>query len=528
MENKRNVNYAIPMLMAVVMAVGLIVGHSLAPSIKKEEISGQSNDQKIQDIIRILDQRYVDSVDAESLFERTIGDMLHSLDPHSNYIPARDLQAMNEQIEGKFSGVGVRFFVIRDTICITYVLPDSPSEKAGVKSGDKIVTIEGKPVAGKGISDEDVLGLLKGREHTQVEVIVLRGKDRLKKTITRGPIPIESVVAHYMIDRHIGYVKINNFSKTTVTAFREAAQELKRKGMKKIIVDLRNNGGGVLTSATDIADEFLPANKVIVVTKGQHFPKQEYKSTSNGMLIDTPVAVLINAQSASASEILAGALQDNDRGIIVGRRSYGKGLVQEDMELRDGSNLRLTIARYYTPTGRCIQKSYSGSMSDYGGDYRERYENGEMYSVDSSVFVDSLRFVTPKGKVVYGGGGIMPDRFVAYDSTGITPYLMSLRFTSVFTTFAFDYVQDKRNRWKSVQSFNQQFVATNSLIRRFADFAWNEYQIPIREAQLQRSKNLIAELIKGEIARQLWIEQGYYQSINPGDNEFQEAIRALR
>ena len=518
----------LPMVMSIILAAGLYIGHCLAPTIEQPQGEAQKNYQKLQDIIHLLDQRYVDSIDREDLFERTIADMLHSLDPHSNYIPARDLQALNEQIDGQFSGVGVRFFVIRDTICITNVLPGSPSERAGIKSGDKIIKIDGKTVAGKLISNDEVMSSLKGKTNTEVKVVVLRGKKRLQKTITRGAIPIESVISHYMISGDVGFIKINSFSRTTADEFRQVAKSLKQKGMKKIILDLRNNGGGVLTAATQIADEFLSANKTIVVTKGENFPRQEYRSTSVGELEKMPVAILINANSASASEILAGAIQDNDRGTIVGRRSFGKGLVQEDMQLRDGSNLRLTIARYYTPTGRCIQKPYSGDMSEYYEDHASRYDNGELYHVDSSVFVDSLKFTTPGGKLVYGGGGIMPDIFVPYDSSGITPYFTALRFTSAFTTFAFDYVSNKRNKWKTPAAFTRQFKVGTDLLRQFAEYANDEYQIPMRGNQLNYSSKLISKVLKAEIARQIWVEQGYYQSINTTDKEVKAALKVLR
>ncbi len=527
MENNRTA-YWIPLVMALCMAIGLYMGNSLAPKVDPIMTSGEQRYQKIQDIIRILDERYVDSLDGQQLFEGMIADMLHSLDPHSNYIPAEELKAMNEAIEGKFGGVGVRFFIIRDTVCITNVIPYSPALRAGLKAGDKVIEVDGKSIAGKKISNDDLMGMLKGQEGTNVKVTVLRDGKTLKKVVTRGSIPVQSVVASYMLTKDIGYVRIDQFSVVTAEEFRAAAEDLRSQGLEKMVIDLRNNGGGVLTSATDIVDEFLGANVPIVETRGEHSPTYTYRATSRGNLKDVDVVVLVNSNSASASEILAGAIQDNDRGTVIGRRSFGKGLVQEDFGLRDGSNLRLTIARYYTPTGRCIQKPYSDDYNAYYEDQMERYDNGEMFQVDSSLFVDSLKFTTPGGKTVYGGGGIMPDIFVPYDSTGSSWYFTELRYSSVFSTFAFDFVQNKRNKWKSAKKFNATFEVSNSLLDRFVAFAEEEHGIEKKEKDLARSKALIARTLKAEIARQLWVEQGYYQVYNSKDKDVLKAIQHLR
>lgn len=514
--------------MAVMMALGLYLGRSLTPMTKVELSQGELNYQKIKDIVHILDQKYVDSVDAEGLFEKTIGDILHNLDPHSNYISAKDILAMNEQIEGRFGGVGVRFYIIRDTICVTNVLPNSPAERAGIQSGDKFLEIEGEKVASMHVTNEGVMAMLKGIENTPVKVKIDRNGKKLTKKIVRGGIPIQSVIAAYMIDKETGYLRITNFSMTTADEFRRATSKMKKGGMKKLIIDLRGNGGGVLTGATQIADEFLPGGKTIVVTKGEHVEDYTYRSTTRGELKNTKVAILINANSASASEILAGAIQDNDRGIIVGRRSFGKGLVQEDFELRDGSNLRLVIARYYTPTGRCIQKPYSGSMDDYYGDNIDRFDNGEMFEIDSSKFVDSLKFKTPKGKIVYGGGGIMPDLFVPYDTSASTNYFSRLQFSPAFNTFAFDYVKNKRSKWKSMQAFGRTFKVTDAILKRFTEFAYSEHHISIDRRELAISKALICRNLKSEIARQLWVEDGYFHTMNVTDREVLKALESLR
>ena len=515
--------------MACFLAVGLLIGKKLAP---KEEIyiagSGEVRYQKIQEIIHVLDERYVESVDGEELFEKTISDMLHKLDPHSNYIAAEDLKALNESIEGKFSGVGIRFFIIRDTVCVTNVLPYSPAMNAGLKSGDKILQVDTTSIVETEIKNNEVMGMLKGIAGTKVNLVILREGERLNKSVTRGSIPVESVVASFMVNKNVGYVKIDQFSVATSEEFKIATGILKKQGLKKLIIDLRNNGGGVLTGSTQIADEFLKANIAIVKTKGEHSEDYIYRATSTGELEDVELALLINSNSASASEILAGAIQDNDRGIIVGRRSFGKGLVQEDLMLRDGSNLRLTIARYYTPTGRCIQKPYSEDVNAYYNDQMTRYENGELYNVDSTLFVDSLKFVTPKGKVVYGGGGIMPDYFVPFDTNGTSWYFTNLRYSSAFTTFAFDFVQDKRKKWSSAKQFIREFNVSNEILNQFVEFAQEESKVEKSPKELATSKNLIKETIKGEIARQLWVEQGYYQVRMENDLDVQEAIKQLK
>lgn len=529
MLNNKN-NYLIPLLLAVFMAIGLLLGNFFSSRMNIVGVSGTGGAekyQKLQDIIEILDNKYVDTVNGEKLFEETIGDMLHKLDPHSNYIPARELAEMNESIEGKFGGIGVRFFVIRDTICVTHVLPNSPSERAGIMAGDKIIKIENKVVAGKKISNDKIMSLLKGKENTSVRVQLLRKGKFIRKQIIRGVIPISSIICANMINSSIGYIKIEQFSITTSQEFRVAANLLKSKGMKKLILDLRNNGGGVLASATEIVDEFLKENLPIVTTKGEHTKTNTYLSTSGGILETTKVAVLINANSASASEIVAGALQDNDRGIIIGRRSFGKGLVQEDVQLRDGSNLRLTIARYYTPTGRCIQKPYMENYDEYYHDQYDRYDNGELYKPDSSLFVDSLKFKTPKGKIVYGGGGIMPDIFVPFDSSGMSLYYTELRYSSAFQSFAFDYVSDKRTKWKSPEQYNKTFNVSDELLKKFMFYAEKNDKVKLDKQGFENSKKLIAETLKSEIARQLWVEQGFYIVTNGADKEVLKAIKIL-
>lgn len=528
MSNNKQTQFWIPMVMAACVAIGLFLGNFLRPD--TETFFTSNNDsryQKMQDIIQILDKKYVDSVDSEMLFEETISEMLHKLDPHSNYIAAADLKALNESIRGEFGGVGVRFFIIRDTVCVTNVLPGSPAQKAGVKSGDKIIEVDGEKIAGNGITNQKVMSMLKGMEGTAVNLKLQRENLLKIAKVMRGSIPVSSVSAFNMMDAKTGFIRIDQFSVNTYEEFVYAAQALKKKGMKKLIIDLRSNGGGVLTSATKIADEFLDGGLSIVETRGVNSEPYVYRSTKGGELKDIELVIMINSNSASASEILAGAIQDNDRGTIVGRRSFGKGLVQEDIGLRDGSNLRLTIARYYTPTGRCIQKPYADNYDDYLHDQMERYENGELYAIDSTKFNDSLKFVTPKGKIVYGGGGIMPDKFIPLDTNGNTLYLTQLRYGAVFTTFAFDYVRDKRNKWRSPQEFNNKFEVNEQVWERLLKFAESEYEIQPLASYTPESKKLIKRFVKGEIARQLWVEMGFYVVNNKMDNEVQQAKNAF-
>lgn len=525
---KRNNSYLLPTILAVVLSIGVWLGYFLAPkSFGFSADTSGGHYQKLSDIINILDERYVDPIQADSLFEQTISDMLHKLDPHSNYIPARDLAMINETIEGKFGGIGVRFFILRDTICVTAVVQGSPSQRAGIKAGDKIIQVDGKSVASKKITNEKVMKLLKGKENTVVQVAVLREKQLIKKKLVRGSIPIESVSAAYLIGPGTGYLKIDEFSVTTADEFRQAVSWLKQKGMRKLVLDLRNNGGGVMQTAVEIADELLPNGMTIVETKGEHSGSKKYYATRGGMLENAQVVVMINSNSASASEILAGAIQDNDRGTIVGRRSFGKGLVQEDLPLRDGSNLRLTVARYYTPTGRCIQRSYDKGYDDYYQEKMAEFDNGELFKPDTNK-VDSLRYRTPKGKIVYGGGGISPDVFIPFDSSGMSWYYTELRYSQAFNAFAFDFLQGKRSTWKSLDEFERKFIVSDALLQRFVQFSEKELKIKPDQGAIKRGKALIVQTMKAEIARQIWLEDGYYRIMNATDKEVQRALRSLR
>ncbi|MEJ6492318.1 MAG: S41 family peptidase [Flavobacteriales bacterium] len=528
MESNPKNYWLIPLGLAFAMAIGLGLGYFLVPhtDYTHGEQKGEKY-QKIQDILEVLDKRYVDDVNGEKLFEETISDMLHKLDPHSNYIPAKDLKLAQEGIEGKFGGVGVRFNILRDTICITNVVKGSPSERAGLLAGDRIISVNGKKTASAKITNQKVMEYLKGKEGTKVKVEIQRGKDKKTFSVTRGGIPITSVTSAFMMNQSVGYIRIEQFSVPTHDEFRYAAESLLQQGMTKLILDLRYNPGGVLSAAIDISDEFLPGGMTIVETRGINQRDEKYKSRSGGLLERIETAVLINQNSASASEIVAGALQDNDRATIYGRRSFGKGLVQGDFNLRDGSNLRLTVARYYTPSGRCIQKEYNGSMEDYYADSRDRYDNGELFAPDSTLFGDSLKYRTRKGRIVYGGGGIMPDVFIPLDTLDYTGYFNQLRFSGAVQAFAFDFVNGKRKQWPSLKNFSTTFQVGNDLSRKFAKYAADDFAVPFSSQELSKSHNSISRTLKAEIARQIWLENGYFYITNQTDNEVQVVLKNM-
>lgn len=522
MENRSN-KFLVPIALAICLASGVWIGAKFLSA--GYNTPNAQRYGKMKDIIEILNNKYVDSLDGDKVFEQAISDMLHKLDPHSSYISAADLKAATEQIEGHFGGVGVRFSIIRDTVCISSVIPNSPSERVGIKAGDRIIQVGETNIAGVKIKNEKIMKLLKGMQGTPVDVVIYRGKQKIKKRIVRNTIPIETIVCAAMLSPNVGYIKLDQFSVESAREFKIATMRLQSQGMTKLIFDLRNNGGGVLQSAVSIVDEFLQAGDVIVTTEGRNVRKEVYKATAKGMLLNTDVVVLINERSASASEIVAGALQDNDRATIVGRRSFGKGLVQQDIVLKDGSDLRLVVARYYTPTGRCIQKPYEAGYDEY---YEEQFGNKELYAPDSTLLVDSLKYKTPKGKIVYGGGGIMPDVFIPLDTTGYSWYYTQLRYSPAFQNFAFDFVSDKRTQWKDRTDFKKNFQVTDAILNDFVNYAAKNHKVPKSVVDLNTSKKVIKDVLKGEIARQLWTEHGYYFVISDSDNEVQRALKILK
>jgi len=538
-KNKALIFIFLPLIIAGCLVVGIFIGAILIPSnINDKTLLFPQNKKfntaaKLNEILNFIENTYVDSVDKKDLTELSITAMLSQLDPHSYYIPAKDFDDMNDPLEGNFDGIGVEFRIKDDTVMIISPIANGPSEKLGIQAGDRIVKVDSTIIAGNGITNEEVIKLLKGPRGTKVDVDIVRPGATKRKhfTITRDQIPIFSIDAPYMIDNEIGYLRISRFAKTTYAEFLNATQKLKKKGMTKLILDLRGNGGGVLGASTQIADEILPKNKMIVYTDGRTRTREEYFSTDKGTLQTIQIAILINENSASASEILAGAIQDNDRGLVIGRRSFGKGLVQEQVMWPDGSALRLTVARYFTPTGRCIQKPYDEGLEAYHSEAYNRLQNGELLSADSIHFPDSLKYYTPIGKLVYGGGGIMPDIFVPLDTNDGTPYLYELRYKGIIQDFALNYTDKNRinlkAKYKDAVDFKNRFDVNNDLFNSIIKYA-SDNEIPKNLDQIIISKKLISRSLKAAISRNLYNDLGYYVIINDYDETVQKAINSFK
>ncbi|MFC2096314.1 S41 family peptidase, partial [Bacteroidota bacterium] len=490
----------------------------------------QSND-KLGRIIDYIETRYVDTVSRSKLEESAIPALLEELDPHSIYISAEDMKAVSEDMRGNFEGIGVVFNHQTDTAIIISVITGGPSNKVGVLAGDRIIMVNDSLIAGQDMPSNDVVGMLKGEKGTKVKVSLERKNvpDLIDVEIIRDEIPLYSVDVSYMINEEIGYIKINRFAETTYKEFIEGAEKLLDKGLKKLILDLRGNTGGYMVAATNITDQFLEAGKMIVYTQGKASPKQEIFSTARGICKDIELVVLQDEFAASASEILSGAIQDNDRGTIIGRRSFGKGLVQEPYTLSDGSVIRLTIARYYTPTGRSIQKPYSDDKNDYYNDLRERYHNGEFSEADSIHFSDSLKYVTPGGNIVYGGGGIMPDIFVPMDTVGFSKYYLETVRKGVLYNFAFDYVDDNREslvKFDEASEIND-YLESIHIFDQFANYA-EENGVPKSTKGYYYSKQLVNTQLKANIARNIIDNNGFYPIIQDVDSTLKIAIKYFK
>ncbi len=530
--SRKNSKIAIllPLLLAVFLAGGMLIGLQLNKPGKKQHLFIYPRTDKVNTILNYIQEEYVDSVNRNQLEETAILSILDQLDPHSVYIPAKDLQAVNEPLEGNFDGIGVSFNMPNDTVVIISTVPGGPSDKVGILAGDRIVRINDSLVAGVRIPQESIVGMLKGQRGTKVKVGINRKgvPEELYFEITRDKIPLYSVDVSYMVNEEIGYIKISKFARTTFDEFIAATEKLKEQGMKKMIIDLRGNSGGYMDAATNIADQFLDEGKMIVYTEGRARPRAEIRATAGGLCLDEEVVVLVDEFSASASEILAGAIQDNDRGTVVGRRTFGKGLVQEPIMLADGSALRLTIARYYTPTGRSIQKPYNHGTEEYYNDWHSRYLNGEFTIKDSIHFNDSLRYTTPGGKVVYGGGGIMPDVFVPYDTTGITDYYVNVRNRGLIYRFAFEFTDTHRealSRFNTCQEI-ESYLDKQDLLRTFTEFA-RKRGISPDAAEIKTSGFIILTQIKAYIARNVIDNDGFYPIIHRIDETFLRGVDVL-
>jgi carboxyl-terminal processing protease len=482
--------------------------------------------------ISIIDYFYVDDVQPDEMVETAFREMLKELDPHSVYMDAEETKEANEPLQGKFEGIGIQFQIFKDTILVVSPITGGPSEKLGILAGDKIITIDGEEAFGKKVNNEWVRKHLRGDKGTTVSVEILRkGQDELLEyTITRDKIPIYSVDASYMATPVTGYIKINRFSRTTMKEYLDAMSDLQQKGMENLILDLRNNSGGYLDVAISLSDEFLKAGELIVYTEGRRNPRRDAVATSAGKFEKGKLIVLINEGSASASEIVSGAVQDWDRGMIIGRRSFGKGLVQRPFWLPDSSQIRLTIARYYTPTGRCIQKPYDDGVESYFKDLSQRMRHGEMMHADSIQFPDSLRYKTPAGRTVYGGGGIMPDVFVPYDSTKYSDYYTSLWRKGVQNTFVTNLMDSKRSdleeKYKTLDSFINEFTVSDEMKNDFVSFA-EEKGVEKDPEGMKQSEEIITTQIKALVARNLFDMSGYFQIINTVSDEYKLALELI-
>jgi carboxyl-terminal processing protease len=519
-----------PLIYSMLIAFGILLGLTISyitADKKAPLMHGQYN--KIDDVMSFIKLKYVDTVNMNQLTESTIEKMLSTLDPHSMYIPKKDLDQTNESLEGNFEGIGIEFYIVEDTITVVSAIAGGPSELVGIHAGDKIIRIEDTIVAGKKIKNEEVTHKLRGIGGTKAHIAILRsGSPQLKEfTITRGKIPLFSIDAGYMADAKTGYIKINRFSATTHREFRQKLKELKEEGMKSLIIDLRQNPGGYLNAATEIADELLDDEKLIVYTKGKSVEKTEYKANIPGEFENGKLAILIDQGSASAAEILSGAIQDWDRGTIIGRTSFGKGLVQEQYELPDGSALRLTVARYYTPSGRCIQRSYDKGTEEYYAEISDRYAKGEFMHEDSSMIRDTTVYHTAKGRIVYGGGGIRPDVFVPLDTAEDFDYLYKIRvFIPEFIYKQYSVNPAMLDSYKSLVAFGANYQVPAAFEAQFKE-AIKEQKFIIDEKRYDKLEPNVNQLLKAYLAKQKWQTDGFYYILNQDDKVVNKALQVI-
>lgn len=528
----KKTNRYMPLLMALCVVVGILIGNFYANHFSGNRLNIiNSGSNRLSNLLHIIDDQYVDKVNIDSLVNNAIPLILAELDPHSVYISAKDAQAANDDLKGSFTGIGVEFTIRQDTIHVQNVISNGPAERAGVLAGDKIISVDGKSFVGKIVTNEEAMHRLKGPKDTKVKIGVLRYGSKKPKyiTITRGEIPQKSITATYMLDDKTGYIRIKNFGETTYPELLIALEQLSQQGFSNLVIDLRDNTGGLLTSAIQIANEFLPKNKLIVYTEGRKSPKQEFASDGHGSYQKLPLVVLINEVSASASEIFAGAMQDNDRATIIGRRSFGKGLVQQQIGFPDGSIIRLTIARYYTPSGRCIQKPYStGDDKNYEQDLITRYQHGEFFSQDS-IKHHGPAYHTGIGRVVYGGGGITPDIFVAEDTLGMTSYYKEASMSGLILQYAFTYTDDNRpklNTYKEMMEMAS-YLAKQNLVDKFATYA-DKHGLKRRNLMIKKSHKLLERYINSRIIYNMLDESAWNEYINLGDPTIEAALKVFR
>jgi len=532
MLKNRKLNVFLPLLFAVVLALGMYLGHKMpgAKSGATAILFNRGNRSALQETMDLIKVKYVDTLQVSDLQQEAIEGLLSHLDPHSVYIPPSSLAEVNEDLEGNFEGIGVEFNITEDTVNIVAVLAGGPSEAAGVMTGDKIIKVNDSLVAGNDITSHKIRKLLRGPKGSEVKVTMLRQQKLVDITIKRGVIPLLSIDASYLLTPRIGYIKISKFSATTYQEFMDAIRELQRKGMEKLVIDLRQNPGGFLDAATRIADELLDGDKLILYTQGKSYPRTDYKCEKPGLFEKGELAILTDEGSASASEILAGAVQDWDRGLIIGRRTFGKGLVQEQFDLSNGGALRLTVARYYIPSGRSIQKPYTNGREAYDEDIVNRFNHGEFLNRDSIKPTDTVPYRTAKGRVVYGGGGITPDIFIPLDTSRFSPLLTEMYTRNTFANFAYQYYNKHRetfSRYQDAAAFNRQFSVSNALYNDLKSFA-REDNVPGLDNITAHDEREIRNRIKAMLGRQLFRTEGFYEVFNATDTMVKRAIEELK
>lgn len=524
----KKLNFWLPALFSVVMVLGMIVGFRLYPNTSTGGFFKTGKLTPVQEVLDIIKEKYVDSVQGDSLSEEAIQGILGHLDPHSYYIPAVDQVEMNEDLQGNFQGIGVEFLILNDTVNITNVLSDGPSDKAGLQLGDQIIRVNDSVVAGNGITGDRIKKFLRGPGASTVNLTMYRNHSLLPVTIKRGMIPLPALDASYMIDRETGYIRINKFSRTTYEEFKVALEELEKQNMKKLVLDIRGNGGGIVDEAVNMADEFLGNDDLIVYTEGRKSPRKEYRAQRPGSFESGKLILLVDEGTASASEILAGALQDWDRASIVGRRTFGKGLVQEPFELNDGSELRLTIARYYTPLGRSIQKPYNKGRDAYNEEVIDRFHNGEVVHGDTSSIHPGPVYKTAAGRQVYGGGGITPDVFVALDTTQVSRAVSALYIGGTMNSFIYEYYMKHRNELRKFQTPADFYSGFNSSAELWENLVSYARKDSIDLSHLNAEDRRQVEIrVKALLARMLWRTQGYFYVVNQFDPAVKKAMELL-
>ena len=530
--NLNKSNRYMPLLLALCVIVGILIGTFYANHFSGNRLNIiNSGSNRLNNLLHVIDDQYVDSVNMNDLVEKAIPQILAELDPHSVYISAKDVQTATDDLKGSFSGVGIEFVIRKDTIHIQNVIEGGPAESAGLLAGDKIVSVDDKPFVGKEVTNEEAMRRLKGPRGTKVKIGVLRYRQKDVKyyTVTRDDITTSSISATYMLDKNTGYIKIKNFGENTWGEVLSSLARLEAEGFENLVIDLRDNSGGYMTSAIQIADEFLPRDCRIVYTEGRKQPRQEFKSTGKGSYQHIPLVVLINEGSASASEIFAGAIQDNDRGTLIGRRSFGKGLVQQQMDFADGGLIRLTIARYYTPSGRCIQKPYAdGKDKDYEEELLLRYQHGEYFSQDSIKHTGPA-YHTRIGRTVYGGGGITPDIFVPEDTTNITSYYKEAAISGLILQYAFEYTDENRDKMKSMKSMSAllSYLKRQNLVEHFATYA-EKNGLQRRNLMIQKSHSLLDKYINSRIIYNMLDEQAWMEYLNVDDPTILKALQVFK